>query len=91
MKIVRTILAVAIGFLVSVISISLIEFISWAMYKPANAPGMEDMAKIQEYLETLQKDPQPMGDWLKSLPTEAYLIVLASWQAGTFLGDSHRH
>jgi hypothetical protein len=86
MKIVRSALAVLIGSLMAVVFIRAGEAIHFARFKPADAPGFDHLAKFNEWSKSFQEDPQKRGDWIKTLPSEAMILVLVSRQLGAFVG-----
>jgi hypothetical protein len=88
MNIVRSVLGVVIGCIVAVVIITAIQAINFVQYKPADAPGLDDMKKLSEWMEALQKDPQKMSAWFQTLPVAALVVVLCSWQLGAFLGGA---
>jgi hypothetical protein len=86
MKILRSIAAIVVGSIVSIVVIIAVEFIGGLLFKPADAPGLDDMGKLFKWLEKQQEDPRKMSEWIKTLPTEAHVLVLLGWQVSAFLG-----
>jgi hypothetical protein len=79
MKILRSLLAIVIGWIVSVTIISAMEFLGFVMNLPPDASVMETMTKLTE-------DPEAMKAWIDSMPPEAHWLVLGGWQIGAFIG-----
>ncbi len=72
MKIVRSILAGLLGMFVGGLGVSLVQMISTSLYRP---PAEIDTNNWDQ-----------MREWVQTLPTPAFLLVLASWATGSFLG-----
>ncbi len=72
MKMGRKILAVVAGLVTGFVLVASIEAIGSIFYPP---PAGLDMANTEQ-----------MGAYIKTLPTEAYLFVLAAWTIATFGG-----
>ena len=83
MKIVRSIVAVVVGWVLSGIVIFAIQMVNTIAYAPGGGKPiverMEDMKKMTE-------DPQAMKAYAESLPVTALLVVLLAWQIGVFIG-----
>ena len=73
MKLLRSILAVVAGLIVSMIVTFAIQQISHRMYPLPEGTDMNDMEALSKLLSTM-----PIG---------AHLIVLLSWELGAFLGS----
>ncbi|MBL8854669.1 MAG: hypothetical protein JNK57_11935, partial [Planctomycetaceae bacterium] len=72
MKYAKFIGAAVVGFLAGGLSVALVQSISNSLYPP---PADLDI-----------NDSRQLADWVKTLPTRAFLIVVASWSAGAFVG-----
>ncbi len=72
MKYAKFIGAAVVGFLAGGLSVALVQSISNSLYPP---PADLDI-----------NDSRQLADWVKTLPTMAFLIVVASWSAGAFVG-----
>ena len=80
MKIVRSILAVVVGYFVCFVVIMAIHTINFAVHRP------DDGKPLMEQMKAIQEDPAKMKAWGESMPPAALLTVLVAWQAGAFLG-----
>ncbi len=79
MKILRSIAAVVVGFLVSCVVIMAIETINAIVYLPPDTTLLDHMNKLTE-------DKQAMKEWIDSIPEIAMVVVLLAWQLGSFFG-----
>lgn len=86
MKILRSILAMIVGTLVAMMAIMAIETLNFLLFKPADAPGFDDLGKLFEWCKAFQEDPEKLNSWVKSLPTEAMVLLLVTWSVGAFAG-----
>ena len=80
MKVLRSILAVVVGWIVSAVVMTAIHFLSVVIHLP---PG-ENSAL--EMMKRLSEDSEAMKAWLNAAPASAMFSVLAAWQAGAFIG-----
>lgn len=86
MQIVRSVLGFLIGAIVSVAIIWAAETTNLIMHRPADAPGTEDLGKLMEWMKAFAEDQERLCAWIKTLPMEAFLVVLLAWEAGAFVG-----
>jgi hypothetical protein len=84
MKILRSILGIVVGWFVSGVVIAAVQAINFFLYKPAETGG--DTAKMTAWMKAVTEDPEKLAAWVKTLPFEAFLLVLISWQLGAFVG-----
>jgi hypothetical protein len=68
----RSSAAIIVGVLLAFAAIGLIESVSGAMHPPPDGFDWQDQAKVKEYVE--------------SLPTESFAILLAAYFTGSLLG-----
>jgi hypothetical protein len=80
MKIIRSVLAVVIGWIISMAAISAMEIANFALRMPA---GEES---ILGAMQKLSQDPQAMKAWFESMPPDAMGMLLGGWEAGAFFG-----
>lgn len=85
MKIVRSILAVVVGWFVSALVIFAIQIINTAIYGP---DPDKPLAERLETIKKMQEDPAAMKAFGESMPVSALVLVLVSWQAGAFVGGA---
>src|SRR5438094_474292 len=83
MKIVRSIVAVVVGWLVSAIVIFAIQMINTIAFSPG---GDKPFVERMEAMKKMTEDPQAMKAYAESLPMTAMLVVLLAWQIGAFVG-----
>lgn len=84
MKIVRSILAIIIGIVVAMVGISLMHGLSGLIYAPP--PGLEEeFAKSRQGVEM---DRAKVLELIQSMPLGALVMVLLSWETGSFLGGA---
>ena len=86
MKILRSILATVVGTFVAMMAIMAIETVNFLLFKPADAPGFDDLGKLFEWSMAFQEDAEKLNAWVKSLPMEAMLLLLLAWSVGAFAG-----
>ncbi|MEM9365804.1 MAG: hypothetical protein AAGD07_07390 [Planctomycetota bacterium] len=67
----RNLGAVAAGVVAGVVGVSLVQSLSNALYAPPESVDINE--------------PEQLAQWIRGLPTAAFLIVLASWGVGCFL------
>jgi hypothetical protein len=79
MKIVRSILAIVVGAIVAAAVVSAAEAVNFFLFRPENM-------SIEEFGKVLRENPKKVADWIKTLPVEALVVVLAGWAVGAFLG-----
>jgi hypothetical protein len=72
MKVLHYMAATLVGLLLGVAIVSLVQLLSSLLYP---APSDVDL-----------QQPDQMAAWVKTLPTPAFLIVLASWAVGPLVG-----
>jgi hypothetical protein len=80
MKIVRSIVAVVVGFVAAFIVIEAMEITNFVANRPDNGKSAFDQMKEME------ENPKAMQAFVETLPTGALVVVLLGWQAGAFLG-----
>ncbi len=80
MKILRSIAAIVVGIIISMIVIFAAESVNGIIYAP---PGDKP---LMERIHALQEDPQAMKAWIESLPIASMIGLLFGWQASAFLG-----
>jgi undecaprenyl pyrophosphate phosphatase UppP len=80
MKILRSILAVAVGAVVSIVVIFGMEMANFIVYRP------NDGKSISEKMTEMKEDPQAAKAFIESLPTSAMVAVVVAWVVGAFLG-----
>ena len=72
MRILKSILAVVAGMVSGGLAVALLEGVSSVMHPMPEGLDLNDPAQI--------------GEWVRQLPTSAYLVVLLAWIAGSFVG-----
>ncbi|MSQ94470.1 MAG: hypothetical protein EXR98_07930 [Gemmataceae bacterium] len=80
MQILRSIAAIVVGFIVSMIVIIAVKSVNGIVYAP---PGDKP---LMERISDLQNDKKAMKAWIESIPTPAMAILQVAWSLGTLLG-----
>jgi hypothetical protein len=88
MKTLRTILAILLGSMIAIVIVAATDTISFAAFKPADAPGHEDIRALLKWFEEFQKDRERSHAYYNSLPASAFLLVLGGWELGAFVGGT---
>jgi hypothetical protein len=80
MKIVRSIAAVVLGWILGSVVTGAVEMANFVIYAPTNGKP------FMEWAQEMMEKPEVAKAWIESLPTTAMLIVLAAWELGAFIG-----
>jgi hypothetical protein len=80
LRVLRSIAAIVVGVIVSIIVIFGVEAVNGVINAP---PGDKP---LMERMQDLQDNPKAMKAWIESLPTTAMFVLILGWQVGSFLG-----
>jgi hypothetical protein len=80
MNILRTVLAIVVGWMVSSFVIAGIQMISFAMYRP------DDGKSMLEQVKAIKEDKEYARTFIRATPTGGLIMVLIAWESGAFVG-----